>query len=178
MPNALLPTLVVALAAASMLHSGTAAAVGASVTFAVDNCNGALPGYEGALRKRALAIANEGTASAFVSCSVATNEADSTGNVGFAVYATNRGAEPQVLSCTFIDGVTAELAVLRPSLVAAVYRPKILAISPGQANVLLWTPDEFGLKRFTAYGSVSCSLPPGMELNIAGAAWEQPAETP
>jgi len=39
-----------------------------SMANAVGRCQGALPNYEGAIRKRPLAVQNEGTGSAFVTC--------------------------------------------------------------------------------------------------------------
>jgi hypothetical protein len=163
---ALLVFLATSLAPIAPVHAGTA------TTMAVDNCNGALPGFEGALRKRALAIANEGTTNAFVSCAATTNEAQSAGNSQIAVFATNRAETPQILSCTFVDGFGPEIVALSPKgIPLAVYRSKVVAIAPGTATALSWTATEFAVTTFSEYASVSCNLTPGMELNVMGAVW-------
>ena len=82
-------TLVASLALAATLSVPDARA-GSTVQNAVGNCNGALPGFEGALRKRPLAIANEGTSSAFVSCTLPVNQSESTGVTIAAVGLINR----------------------------------------------------------------------------------------
>ena len=50
--------------AAAALHATPARA--SHWSNAVDTCQGSLPSFEGALRKRPLAIVNEGTSNAFV----------------------------------------------------------------------------------------------------------------
>lgn len=155
------------------LSGGASAAT--ATTSATDNCNGALPGYEGALRKRPLGILNEGTANAFVSCGVSINEADNEGINTAAVYLINRGTTTQAVTCTFIDGLPPEFNAIEPTLPAATYYPKAVAVMPGQLLPVAWFPDDFELETFSRYGAFNCNLPPKMELSIAGVSW---TETP
>ena len=72
-------------------------------------CQAALPAYEGQIRKRPLAIQNEGTASAFVSCSFA---GTSTGVGGLRsiqslhLFADNNSAVSVSLTCTLVDSIS------------------------------------------------------------------------
>jgi len=161
-------------AALSALSASGDVRAGTSTTTATDNCNGALPGYEGALRKRPLGISNEGTVHAFVSCGSAVNESESDGSTSAVVFMINRGAAAQAVTCTFVDGLPVEFSAFSSSLPVAVFRTKAIAILPGVMNFIQWTPSEFGLDVFSKYGSFTCDIPPKVEINVAGIAWASP----
>lgn len=162
-------------AALAALALPGAAVAGTAITSSTDNCNGALPGYEGALRKRPLGIINEGTGNAFVSCGTSVDEGGNLGNINAVVYLINRGTTAQAVTCTFVDGLPPEYNAVQPTLPIATYRTKAVAVLPGALGFANWTPGEFGLENFSAYGSFSCALPPKMEISIAGVAWEESA---
>jgi len=122
-------------------------------------CNGALPTYEGALRKRPLAVRNEGDTSAFVSCSIPGSQTDG----GYSVvgaYFTNNGDAEAVINCTFVDG-----SVISPTQ----YYPGSLALPPGQTYFIRWDMEELGVgEGFTNWPNLSCNLPPQTEISVVG----------
>ena len=159
------PTLVLAVLAAVMTSHDARA--GSTVQNAVGACNGALPGFEGALRKRPLAIANEGASNAFVSCTLATDQVLSTGVTTAGVGIINRDTVPVAVSCTFVDGTAPEIAGAIPPT----FYPKTIAILPGSAPSIVWTADEFGLTTFSEIASISCNLPPKTEIAAFVTLW-------
>lgn len=118
-------------------------------------CTGTLPTFEGALRKRPKAIANEGTTTAFVTCSALS---DQTGPRPTAVLAwfTNRGAAAATVNCTMIDG---------DEFNGSTAFPKSKVFAAGLFDGMVWTPSG---PTFRASVSLSCALPPGVELNFFG----------
>jgi hypothetical protein len=177
MPTTIRPALLTGafVAALSALSVPDVANAGSAITYATDNCNGALPGYEGALRKRPLGILNEGTTNAFVSCGVSVDERQNAGINSAAIFLINRGTATQAITCTFIDGLPSEFSAINPDLPLPNYRPKAVAVLPGQVAAIQWTPGEFELDQFSIYGAFNCNLPPKTEISIAGVAWDAPA---
>ncbi len=131
---------------------------------AVDVCQGALPGYEAALRKRPLAIVNEGDEAAFVSCSIraplGNMEGGGTDVTQIIVLLTNRGSEAQSVTCTLVDGVAAPF----PSF-PAIYLPKTVEIPANMFGVMNWFDFETEVGRYRL-PNLSCALPPDTEINI------------
>ena len=121
-------------------------------------CNGALPSFEGALRKRPTAISNEGAANAFVSCSLA-GDASNTGNVDLQVGFTNKSAAPVSFACTFVDGYAQGFFGLEP-----LYYPTTVAVAANAIGAAQWTAEEG--TAFSNNANVSCVLPPGVEINL------------
>lgn len=126
-------------------------------------CNGSLPSYEGALRKRPTGIANEGTSNAFVGCSMTGDETNA-GSHGFFAYFVNRGAQARTINCTFVDGVAADFGIY-----PAQYYPQSVEVEPGAPTAMNWAPEEG--EAFTALANLNCTLPPGTEINIIGYAY-------
>lgn len=128
---------------------------------AVDVCQGSLPSFEGALRKRPLAIANEGTSSAFVSCSIRAPLNQFEEVTGIIVLFTNRGASTRLFSCTLVDGVALPFPAYPP-----VYQPKPILLEAGNFGGLTWTNvDDNGNEPYRI-PNLNCSLPPGIEINV------------
>jgi hypothetical protein len=152
--------------------SGSAAAEDYVAANAVSMCNGALPAYEGALRKRPLAIANEGTSSAFVTCSFPKGY-NAAGNTDAVVYMVNRGTTDATVSCTFVDGIVAELNPTPPAYYAA-----SVDIPAGEPGGIIWTAENEGVEFFSPYGNVNCSIPPKVELTLVGADYVEPEDLP
>lgn len=158
------------LLACTVVSSPATAANGAYFQNAVGLCNGALPGFEGALRKRPLGIANEGTGNAIVSCAVPADQYGNLGNVAVGVALGNSTGNLVAISCTFVDGTS-------PKLVGAIpptYRTKNIALGPDAGDVVSWTATEFGIAKFSPVASFSCSLPPGVELLGIASVYEKP----
>ena len=123
---------------------------------AAGNCNGALPSYEGELRKRPLGVQNEGTATAFVTCSLP-GDFFASGNFLVAAAFTNQNSTPVTVNCTLVDGATA------PFMVPAYY-PQSITLPANGVDVFEWTPA--GEEPFTALANLSCNLPPGVAINV------------
>lgn len=159
------------------MHKASLAALAAASVFAVSGashaeliertsfvnatgaCNGALPSFEGALRKRPTAIANEGTASSFVSCSLAGDETNY-GTAGVVAVVINRGTAAVNVSCTYVDGVAQEISEQPP-----VYSPKTVSAPVGVATPMVWLAED---APFSSYVNLNCSLPPKVEIAAVG----------
>ena len=131
---------------------------------AAGNCNGALPSFEGALRKRPTAIANEGASSAFVTCSLAGNFLNDGNNVVVAIFTNNSAAEVS-FNCTFVDGYSAGIGG------GSVFNPQTVTIAAGMPGAVIWEPAEGEL--FSNNANVSCALPAGVEINALEIQFEE-----
>lgn len=138
------------------------------VTNATGVCQGALPVFETAVRKRPTALANEGTSTAFVSCSFAgDNSGNSVTDYVFA-YVTNRGNVERTINCLLVEGVNI------PGLGAPVSSPSSLVLTPGTSEGFLWFARNVG-GTFTNIHNLSCALPPGVEISTVGYPFEDGA---
>lgn len=120
-------------------------------------CTGALPTFEGALRKRPKAIANEGTTNAFITCSAISNDINSANPQTAFAYFTNRAASAADVTCTFVNG---------DEFYGSTATVQTIPLASGQFAPMFFTPagDQFDLPTI----SLSCNLPPGVELNLFG----------
>lgn len=150
------------------LPAAANAAPHSEVANATGPCNGALPAYEGALRKRPLGLVNEGDRNAFVSCSL---QSDSGENPGFDLvvfYFVNRNASSAVVDCTMVSGGAVEVG-FEPT-----YHPKTLGIPANAAGTMLWEAADYDLPTFHYSINASCNLPPGVEMARMGGTYESP----
>jgi hypothetical protein len=123
-------------------------------------CQAALPNYEGNIRKRPLAISNEGTSPAFVSCSMKSDDYYAALNEYNGVQLSNRGSASANVNCTLVAGGTAPVAT-------ANYYPKSIAVPAGESVVLPWDPAVDNADApFQNSLNWSCSLPPGVDINV------------
>jgi hypothetical protein len=67
-------------------------------------CQAALPSYEGQIRKRPLAIQNEGTAAAFITCSPSSLQYVPMQDFGHGVFLANNSAASVTVNCTAVMG--------------------------------------------------------------------------
>lgn len=157
MKSAMLVSLSATLAAAL---SATMPAHASDWSNAVDICQGSLPSFEGALRKRPLGIANEGTSNAFVGCSI---RAPLGGEIITRVVAlfTNRSASSQTFSCTLVDGIAPPFSGYTP-----VYQPKAIIIAADDWETLQWTDSADNGDDPYDLPNLNCGLPPGVEINV------------
>ena len=110
-----------ALCAAGIAEAGSGHAVLLPRSFvqnATGACQAALPYYEGTIRKRPLAIQNEGDASAFVNCSLVGTERGSGGLQEAQIVVTNMSDAPLEVSCTLIGEVTEASMAFLPKTVS------------------------------------------------------------
>ena len=96
-------------------------------------CQAALPNYEGNIRKRPLAISNEGSSPAFVSCSMKSDDYYEALNGYNGVQLSNRGAAEANVNCTLVAGGTVPVNT-------ASYFPKSIAVPAGGSVVMPWDP--------------------------------------
>lgn len=116
-------------------------------------CQGALPAFDTQIRKRPLAVRNEGTQGAFVSCSLAGTAGEVHSSV--EIVFTNSSAATAQINCTVVSGRTLGPApqyythtVSAPAgLVSGFVHYFDTAVDP--ANMI----------------NVSCQLPPGTSLD-------------
>ena len=156
--NAFRPLVCAAVLAPAMMAVGPAGAVDQFRTHyfnAGAHCQGALPNFEGSIRKRPLGVQNEGTSNAFVTCGVPTQ-----GRItGLEVYATTfSGADAQV-TCTAVSGWQGGSNDYVPMTVT----------TPANGNWagMFWEPSDFGGTDFfpSNFVALSCNLAPGTGLN-------------
>jgi hypothetical protein len=130
-------------------------------------CQTALPVFDGNVRKRPLAVQNEGTGPAFVTCSYPTPEGRVPGSsVTTRVwqYVLNTSASPVTINCTGVASTSTHAN--------AQYVVKSLVVNPGAGEqVINWYAADFedSPAVFPNQGifSVSCSLPSGAGLGVS-----------
>ena len=128
-------------------------------------CTGALPTYEGALRKRPRAIANEGATTAFVTCSMNTEELSATRSTYAAIRLFNAGTSAAAVSCTFVNGADWE---------GAINDTQTVNVPAGGSAFALWGSAAADAPVFTRWGvNFSCALPPGVGVSYVGRRFRQ-----
>ena len=133
-----------------------------TISHATANCQTALPVFDGNVRKRPVAVQNEGTSIAFVTCSFPSPEGRQPGSASVTTavwqYFVNNGANPVTVNCTGV--------ATNNSVQLAEYVPKSIVVTPGAGEqALIWQAFDFAGAPavFPNQGafSISCSLPPG-----------------
>jgi len=121
------------------------------------NCQPALPVFDGNIRKRPKAVANEGTSNAFVTCDFETtrNVANKVLQVGMILV--NRNAGSVTISCTLVDGI--QDISFSPSIVKSV----TIAGGASVRGDIGWSAADNGGANYT-FPAVSCNLLPGTEI--------------
>lgn len=135
-------------------------------------CQPALPAFEGQIRKRPLAVQNEGTAPAFVSCSLTGTTSGVGGGGGRTVqavwlYAVNATATSATLGCTLVDNFSGNAT-------PTVYVPKAIVLPPDSAGVLQWDATDNGGLNYILVANLSCSLPVGVGLTLTRVDYRDP----
>ncbi len=121
------------------------------------SCQAALPVFDGNIRKRPMALGNEGSATAFVTCDTDSINNNSTGHSGVGIYFTNRaGAVGVVINCTLVDGAFTAFGSF----------PKSSAAIPvGSTGAIIWSAADNEDNNFVA-PAVSCALPAGVDISL------------
>lgn len=118
-------------------------------------CQAALPNYEGQIRKRPLALQNEGTQAAFVSCSPVSLHGSPLHGTGHGLTLVNNTAAAVALSCTAVNGPPLD----------ATYMPRSVEVPAGGTATLSWHADD-GVDGLNLFGtSISCAIPPGIGVH-------------
>lgn len=123
-------------------------------------CQGALPAFETAIRKRPLAVQNEGASTAFVTCSFTSQGSQIAGGLNpatAAIFFTSQTGDDVTINCTGVSGRQNS-----PNE----YIPKSVVVG-GATGAIEWLAADFSgaPARFpSGLFSVSCSLPPGAAI--------------
>lgn len=135
-----------------------------------DRCQGALPSFEGSLRKRPLAVQNEGTSSAFITCAFAVESRQSlAGSQSLSTWFYNANATDVELTCTAVTGYQTGTNE---------YVSDSVTIPAGEQDQIFWTDADFA-EGIDGLVSISCNLPPGVGVNDTYINWaENDAEAP
>ena len=149
---------------AVLCAAGTASAGGHAMLLprsfvqnATGACQAALPYYEGAIRKRPLAIQNEGDANAFINCSLVGTERSTGGLKEARIVVLNFTDAPLDVSCTLIGEVTeASMAFLTKSMT-------VPANQTGSAHALRWDVADIG-STLVKTANLNCNVPNGTGL--------------
>lgn len=128
---------------------------------ATANCQGALPNFEGSIRKRPLGVQNEGTVLSFVTCSFSTEyDVDDIAQISYVgAFFTNINAAAVTVSCTAVAG----FQTYGPT----VYVSKSISVPPNapESSGLYFLPGDNGGQGYYPLVSISCSLPPGVGIH-------------
>lgn len=142
-----------------LLAGGESAAIGRmDVQNATGHCQAALPVFDGQIRKRPLAIVNEGTSPAFVTCSLVGDYAAMNNTVLFQALVRNLGAATATINCTMIAGIDYAEGP------APAYAPQSIDVGAASQGLFSWFPPEAGGIQGTM--NLSCLLPPGTAINL------------
>ena len=117
-------------------------------------CQASLPSFEGAIRKRPTAVANEGASSAFVSCSAPTSSEASTGITQVSIVLYNRTASAIPVTCTFVHSFQAGGTLV----------PKSISVPANSRAFLNFTTADVGNPASLAFANFNCALEPGTDV--------------
>ncbi|MEP6634529.1 MAG: hypothetical protein ABJA62_10000 [Luteimonas sp.] len=125
---------------------------------ATADCQSSLPVFDGNVRKRPTAVSNEGTKSAFVTCSVHNYFNAESSNVFAATFTNNTAADVDV-NCTMVNGLR-YIGAFTPS-----FFPKTVHVLAGETAEPQWTADDNQGNPFADRSfNLSCNLPVGVEI--------------
>lgn len=158
---------------AALCATGAASAGGHAVLLprsfvqnATGACQAALPHYEGTIRKRPLAIQNEGGEDAFVSCSLVGTERSTGGLKEAHVVIRNTSGAPLEVTCTLIGEVTeASMAFVSRTVTVPAHHT-------GSDHILRWDVRDIG-GTLLKTANLSCSLPSGAGLGEMAVQFEE-----
>ncbi|MGH8033375.1 MAG: hypothetical protein ACREO8_13705 [Luteimonas sp.] len=128
-------------------------------------CQAARPVFDQSLHKRPLAVQNEGTSNAFVTCSY---EADSfaslNGILVLDTFFTNNSANTVQLTCVAVSGFQEGTNE---------YIAKTTVIEAGQQGNPSWEAVEVPSGLLDSLINISCALPPGVSINDSTVVWDE-----
>lgn len=116
-----------------------------------------MPVFDGNIRKRPKAIANEGTSSAFITCGFDSISNSGSGYSDVNIYFINRSGVAKTVNCTFVNGIFD--TAISASIVKSIALPTTAA--PAALGVSAAT-DNAG-NNFAA-PAISCEIPAGVEI--------------
>jgi hypothetical protein len=127
------------------------------------SCQPALPAYEGKVRKRPLAMVNEGTSTAYVTCGLTSDE-----NSPYSEWPGPRMVMIEVANYAGTSSATVNCTLVEP---LGYYYPLAIEVTAGTSSQSYWLAysltegQGFG-QRWTFYRpAISCALPPQTQIN-------------
>lgn len=123
----------------------------------VDRCQAALPVFDGKIRKRPLAVVNEGTSNAFVTCSFTTVGLPFVSPTTFIeYYVSYDGPLPEAdITCTLVAGVEDGASTPEFDTRTGTFE------SGATPDSFTYIPEQFAGDRIPGVVSFQCNLPPG-----------------
>lgn len=149
-------TAAAAMILASFASPDAAAATASKLQFqnASGFCQPALPVFDGQIRKRPTAVANEGTTNAFVSCSMQTSPEDANHSISVvALVLYNRGTTDREVTCNLVHGFQAGSTLF----------PLTLTVPAGWRQFFEWTAGDVGVAEID-FANFNCNLPVGVDI--------------
>lgn len=134
---------------------------------AAGNCQAALPVFDGQIRKRPLAIGNEGTGPAFVSCSLVGDYSAMANTILTQVIVRNRGSETQSIACSMVAGFEHGAAP------APLYVARSIELAPGAEGIISWNVGDNGEELLPGPINFSCLLPAATVINLTLRAYDE-----
>lgn len=158
-----LAALVVGLAGSILFPASAATVLQSSISHGVGNCRGPRVGDESQLYRSANGVRNDGNTAVFVTCDFDQgpnwpNYENVTGIAAITIAFLNGTTKNASLSCTLADGILHVNEYVTKSVVVQ-GRPQNYAAVP------TWTADADNEGMLFAAPSVTCSLPPGIEIS-------------
>ena len=151
-------TKMILVAVATLLAAAEAHSVDRELAFQQNGagaCQAALPAYEGLIRKRPMALANEGAGTAFVTCAPVTLQGVST-SFGHGLYMVNNTASEVTVNCTGVQGAR--------NGVADVSVPKSVVLDAGSNGSIYWEVDDgLDVNNGDSF-NMSCGIPAGVGI--------------
>ena len=129
------------------------------------NCQGALPSYEGAIRKRPQAVANEGATTAFVTCDFDNIDNLGTGFNRVVVGYRNTTGTPLIVTCSLVNGffsMPGATVLTKSAIAPAVGGPE------GGRVLIEWTAVADNAGENFGSPALSCQIPAGTEIGGVG----------
>ncbi|MGY0613230.1 MULTISPECIES: hypothetical protein [unclassified Luteimonas] len=158
----LLATSIVALLALASGDTDAATTSRMTTASAPALCQPALPAYDGRIRKRPLAVQNESSTNAFVSCALIGDGNSLGGTQQIFVYLINLNDAPASITCTLVNSHAGDV------FLSVTKTREVPANDPGGATGLHWLPVDNGGNPFSRWTSLSCNLPAGTGIGHLG----------
>ena len=127
---------------------------------AVGNCQPATKVADGSIRKRALAVVNEGDTTGFVTCAFASPIPNVDESVSLLrMFVGNQSNVTKSMTCTLVGGIDGALDNQ--------FQGNNLGVAPNVRTEFEWPASVFNNGKFPSVFSVSCALEPGMKILVS-----------
>lgn len=125
------------------------------IAMSAETCQAALPAFDGSIRKRPMALMNEGSGNSFVTCAFSGVNDVTPFTISLEIHVVNLDVTHRTVTCTLVDG--------RAGFNNPLYVPRALSVAPGgQLQNISWTIGDSAETQVAGfvYPALSCVLPP------------------